>query len=159
MHRPVVPVYTRFLDQSISAFQSISRNSEGHMESVQPIKSMLFILICSKCYSTLATFVFQMVFRHIYDWNLQFKNILLKDQRQPLVTIAPFCLSCLGPLVYLLPQIFRLFGIERTWWRLNLFIFFFFKQQYIFIQNACYILTSKSQATYGVFHINILLYN
>ena len=33
--------------------------------------------------------------------------------------------------------------------------FLFFQQQYIFIQNACYILTSKAQATYEVFHINI----
>ena len=47
MYRPVVPVYTWFLDRSISAFQSISRNSEGHMESVQPIKCMIFILICN----------------------------------------------------------------------------------------------------------------
>ena len=38
MYRPVVPVYTRFLDWSIS------QNSEGHMESVQPIKYMIFIL-------------------------------------------------------------------------------------------------------------------
>jgi hypothetical protein len=44
----VVPVYTGFLDQSISASQSVSRNSEGHVESVQPIKCMLFILICNK---------------------------------------------------------------------------------------------------------------
>jgi hypothetical protein len=29
----------------------------------------------------------------------------------------------------------------------------------MFIQNACYILTSKAQATYGVCHINIFLYN
>ena len=36
-----------FLDRSISAFQSISRNSEGHVESVQPIKCMIFILICN----------------------------------------------------------------------------------------------------------------
>jgi hypothetical protein len=36
--------------------------------------------------------------------------------------------------------------------------FFVFLQQYdIFIQNACYILTSKAQATYEVFHINIFL--
>jgi len=28
-----------------------------------------------------------------------------------------------------------------------------------FIQNACYILTSKAQATYEVCHINIFLYN
>ena len=48
MYRPVVPVYTRFLDRSISAFQSISRNSEGHVESVQPIKCLIFILICNK---------------------------------------------------------------------------------------------------------------
>jgi hypothetical protein len=32
-------------------------------------------------------------------------------------------------------------------------------QQYFFVQNACYILTSKAQATYEVFHINIFLYN
>jgi hypothetical protein len=37
--------------------------------------------------------------------------------------------------------------------------FFFFNNNYIFIQNACYILTSKAQATYEVFHINIFLYN
>jgi hypothetical protein len=37
VYRPVVPVYTQFLDRSISAFQSISRNSEGHVESVQPM--------------------------------------------------------------------------------------------------------------------------
>jgi hypothetical protein len=36
------------LDRSISATQSVSRNSEGHMESVQPIKCMLFILIFNK---------------------------------------------------------------------------------------------------------------
>ena len=47
MYRPVVPVYARFLDWAISAFQSISRNSEGHVESVQPIKCMIFILICN----------------------------------------------------------------------------------------------------------------
>jgi len=35
-------------DPSISATQSVSRNSEGHMESVQPIKCMLFILIFNK---------------------------------------------------------------------------------------------------------------
>ena len=33
---------------SISAFQSISRNSEGHVERVQPIICMIFILICNK---------------------------------------------------------------------------------------------------------------
>jgi hypothetical protein len=55
VYRPVVPVYTRFLDRSISAFQSISRNSESHVESVQPIKCMIFILICNnKIYSNLA---------------------------------------------------------------------------------------------------------
>ena len=48
MYRPVAPVYTRFLDRSTSATQSVSRNSEGHMESVQPIKCMLFILIFNK---------------------------------------------------------------------------------------------------------------
>jgi hypothetical protein len=31
--RPVVPVYARFLDRSISAFQSISWNSEGDVFS------------------------------------------------------------------------------------------------------------------------------
>jgi len=46
VYRPVAPVYTRFMDRSISAFKSISRNSEGHVESVQPIKCMIFILIC-----------------------------------------------------------------------------------------------------------------
>ena len=50
MYRPIVPVYTRFLDRSISAFQSISRNSEGHVESVQPIKCMIFILICNNLF-------------------------------------------------------------------------------------------------------------
>ena len=44
----VVPIYTRFLDPSISASQSISRYIEGHVDSVQPIKCMLFILICNK---------------------------------------------------------------------------------------------------------------
>jgi len=48
VYRPVVPVYSRFLDRSISEFQSISRNSESHVESVQPIKCMIFILICNK---------------------------------------------------------------------------------------------------------------
>jgi hypothetical protein len=32
---------------SISASQSVSRNSEGHMKSVQAMKCMLFILICN----------------------------------------------------------------------------------------------------------------
>jgi len=50
VYRPVVPVYTRFLDRSISAFQSISRNSEGHVESVQPIKCMISILICNNMF-------------------------------------------------------------------------------------------------------------
>ena len=50
VHRPVAPVYTLFLDRSISATQSVLRNSEGHMESVQPIKCMLFILIFNKIY-------------------------------------------------------------------------------------------------------------
>jgi hypothetical protein len=45
---PLVRTTTRFLDRSISAFQFISRNSEGHVESVQPIKCMIFILICNK---------------------------------------------------------------------------------------------------------------
>jgi len=44
VYRPVVPVYTRFLDRSISAFQSISRNSEGHVESFQPIKCMMLYM-------------------------------------------------------------------------------------------------------------------
>ena len=44
VYRPVVPVYTRFLDRSISAFQSISRNIKGHVENVQLIKCMIFIL-------------------------------------------------------------------------------------------------------------------
>ena len=48
VYRPVAPVYALFLDRSISATQSVSRNSEGHMESVQPIKCMLFILIFNK---------------------------------------------------------------------------------------------------------------
>jgi hypothetical protein len=48
IYRPVAPVNTRFLDQSISATQSVSRNSEDHMESIQPIKYMLFILIFNK---------------------------------------------------------------------------------------------------------------
>ena len=37
VYRPLRPVYTRFLDWSIS------RDSEGHVESVQPIKCMIFI--------------------------------------------------------------------------------------------------------------------
>ena len=44
-HRPVAPVDTQFTDRSISAIQSVMRNSEGHMESFQPIKYMLFIRI------------------------------------------------------------------------------------------------------------------
>jgi hypothetical protein len=32
---------------SISASQSLSRNGDGHVKSVQPIKCMLFILICN----------------------------------------------------------------------------------------------------------------
>ena len=32
--------------QSVYPEKKLSRNSEGHMESVQPIKCMLFILIC-----------------------------------------------------------------------------------------------------------------
>jgi len=36
------------IDRSISASQSVSRNSEGHVDSVQPMKCMLFILICNK---------------------------------------------------------------------------------------------------------------
>jgi hypothetical protein len=48
VYRPVAPVYTWFLDRSISATQSVSWNSEGHMESVQTIKCMLFILIFNK---------------------------------------------------------------------------------------------------------------
>ena len=47
MYRPVAPVYTRFMGQSILAFQSVSRNSEGHVESVEPIKFLFFILICN----------------------------------------------------------------------------------------------------------------
>ena len=47
MYRPVAPVYIRFMDQSILAFQSVSRNSEGHVESVEPIKCMFFILMCN----------------------------------------------------------------------------------------------------------------
>ena len=35
------------LYMSISASQSVSRNSEGYMKSVQPMKCMLFILICN----------------------------------------------------------------------------------------------------------------
>ena len=54
MYRSVVPVYTRFLDPSISAFQSISRNSEGHVESAQPIKCMIFIVICNKYFYNLS---------------------------------------------------------------------------------------------------------
>ena len=45
VYRPVVPVYTRFLNRSISATQFVSRNREGHMETVQPIICILFILI------------------------------------------------------------------------------------------------------------------
>ena len=37
-------VYPVILSVSISAPQSVSRNSEGHMKSVQPMKCMLFIL-------------------------------------------------------------------------------------------------------------------
>jgi len=47
VYRPVASIYTRFLDQSISVSQSASRNNEGHVESFQPIKCMLFILICN----------------------------------------------------------------------------------------------------------------
>jgi hypothetical protein len=46
-YTPVAPIYIRFLDRSISASQSVSRDSEGHVESVRPIKCMLFILICN----------------------------------------------------------------------------------------------------------------
>jgi hypothetical protein len=45
--RAEAPVYTRILDRSISTSQYVSRNSEGHMENVQPIISLLFILICN----------------------------------------------------------------------------------------------------------------
>lgn len=45
MYRPVAPVYTRFLDRSISASQSVSRNSDGHMESVQQIKRRMHFSI------------------------------------------------------------------------------------------------------------------
>jgi len=46
-YRRAAPVYTQFLDRSISASQSVSRSSVGHVQSarVQPIKCMLFILI------------------------------------------------------------------------------------------------------------------
>ena len=37
-----------------------------------------------------------------------------------------------------------------------MYIHDFLKQKYdIFIQNVCYILTSKAQATYEIFHVNI----
>ena len=39
---PVIALYV-----SILASQSVSRNSEGHMMSVQPMKCMFFILICN----------------------------------------------------------------------------------------------------------------
>ena len=48
MYRPVTPVYTRVFDRSISTIPYVSRNSEGQMESVQPIKYMRFILIFNK---------------------------------------------------------------------------------------------------------------
>jgi hypothetical protein len=38
LYKLVAPVYTQFLDRSISATRSVSQNSEGHMESVQPSK-------------------------------------------------------------------------------------------------------------------------
>jgi hypothetical protein len=41
VYRPVAPVNTRFLDRSVSATQSVMRNSEGRMASVHPIKCML----------------------------------------------------------------------------------------------------------------------
>ena len=47
-----VQVYAKFLDRSISATQSVTRNSEGHMEGAQPIKCMLFILIFNNMYHT-----------------------------------------------------------------------------------------------------------
>jgi hypothetical protein len=50
MYRPVAPVYNTVFGpvlSSISASPSVSWNSESHMESVQPIKCMLFILICN----------------------------------------------------------------------------------------------------------------
>ena len=43
---------------------------------------------------------------------------------------------------------------------LKCILFLLFKHQCsIFIQNVCYILSSKAQATYEVFHIIIFLYN
>ena len=54
MYRPVVPVYTRFLDWSIL------RNSEGHMESVQPIKYMICILICNNIEMNLSETAWQL---------------------------------------------------------------------------------------------------
>ena len=35
------------MGRSILAFQSVSRNSEGHVVSVEPIKCMFFILMCN----------------------------------------------------------------------------------------------------------------
>ena len=42
------PVYTRCCTGLLQQCQSVSRNSEDYMESVQSIKCMLFILICNK---------------------------------------------------------------------------------------------------------------
>ena len=45
---PVFSVYTRFFYRIISAPQSVSWNCEGYVGSVQPIKCMLYILICNR---------------------------------------------------------------------------------------------------------------
>ena len=92
MYRPVAPVYTRFLDRSISVSQSVSRNSEGHMESVQPIKCMLFILICNKYISIQLTLV---ISNSMGPWK-KFESTVVRLKRSYEDTGSVDCLTTKG---------------------------------------------------------------
>ena len=61
MYRPVAPVYIRFMGQSILAFQSVSRNSEGHVESVEPIKCIFFYSDVQYILECLCVFVYILI--------------------------------------------------------------------------------------------------
>ena len=92
MYRPVAPVYTRFLDRSISVSQSVSRNSEGHMESVPPIKCMLFILICNKYISIQLTLV---ISNSMGPWK-KFESTVVQLKRSYENTGSVVCLMTKG---------------------------------------------------------------
>jgi hypothetical protein len=87
VYRPVVPVYTQFLDWSISAFQSISQNSEGHVANccLENSQNPFFLWVKVMCISLVLEMKILIYWSELNSWIYFLYSSLKKKLKNLLV--------------------------------------------------------------------------